>query len=596
MDFTQGILAANKPIGEFDPVGSLQESQKNIAGITRENISNEKSRYELDLTYKLQDAINNSLDANGNPDFKKLAVEGQKRGIAPSVIAYAIQTLPAQWKALQETAQAKRGLAVASPEASSAVQGALASPATTQAPPAAQGAVAPVGAPSVAPSPAAPPQTGWRSRPAGVKQESSTSVARPVGSSETSQVTEEPEVPAEDKNIFSIMNKTEVKSPFTRVGGGAGGANVPAVIEGVSDYTLPVAGRTVDGKFTPYTEAELKADPQLNTALAAENYFRTRTGDNVSDPNAVAQSYLTSVYKATLESEGAPEPPMPPVDPSPEAMDKYNAAVVAWTNENARAIGKAKAAVTQVKEAVGKGQFELADKLVQNQGSKVKVGDTEYRAYSPKAREGVAALESLKPVIDGIKTELGVVSKSESPDYAGIKLMIPQVARVMAMSMNPGSDVSMGSIAEAEASTHLGEAEKAGFNLPTAIAMLAGFLEEKKSGKDVSFIDYMIKFGEKQIESVSPQAIAKKLNTLIDHAEKAGEAYRRANLIGYGDKKELPARKSEVSTPTQAPEPASSDWRKAKAGEKRGKQDKKAEQPHKETAAERFERLKRAKK
>jgi hypothetical protein len=272
----------------------------------------------------------------------------------------------------------------------------------------------------------------------------------------------------------------------------------------------------------------------MNTAVAAENYFRTRTGDSTSDANIVAQNYLKNIYSATLESEGAPEPPMPPVDPSPEAMDKYNSAVVAWTNENTKAIGKAKAAVNQVKEAVGKGQFDLADKLVSNQGTKVKVGGEEYRAYTAKAREGVAALESLKPVIEGIKTELQAVSKSQTPDYAGIKLMIPQVARVMAMSMNPGSDVSMGSIAEAEASTHLGEAEKAGFNMPTAIAMLAGFLEEKKAGKDVSFIDYMVKFGEKQIEAVSPQAISKKLSTLIHHAEEAGNAYRKANLIGYG--------------------------------------------------------------
>lgn len=70
MDFTQGILAANKPIGEFDPIGSMQKSQKNIADITQQNTANEKSRYELDLTYKLQDAINNSLDADGNQTLR----------------------------------------------------------------------------------------------------------------------------------------------------------------------------------------------------------------------------------------------------------------------------------------------------------------------------------------------------------------------------------------------------------------------------------------------------------------------------------------------------------------------------------------------
>lgn len=611
MDFTQGILAANKPIGEFDPIGSLQESQKNIAGITRENISNEKSRYELDLTYKLQDAINNSLDASGNPDFDKLAVEGKKRGIAPSVIAYAIQTLPSQWKALQETAQAKRGLAVASPEASSAVQGALASPATTQAQPAPQGAVSPSGA-QVAP---ATPDTSWRNRPAGMKQESSTSVARPVLSEPVT-----PEAPVESKNIFGIMNKTEVKSPFNKAAGGSAGTNMPTVIEGVSDYTLPVAGRTIDGKFTPYTEAELKADPQLNTALAAENYFRTRTGNNTSDPNSVARSYLTSVYKATLESEGAPEPPMPPVDPSPEAMDKYNAAVVAWTNENARAIGKAKAAVTQVKEAVGKGQFELADKLVQNQGSKVKVGDTEYRAYSPKAREGVAALESLKPVMRVLEASLAKVGENE---YSSLKLLVPQVARVMAMSMNPGSDVSMGSIAEAEASTQLQGLEAQGLSIGDAITVFSSWASQiGEEGKKKSLFEIAKEYGKDKLDAASSKNLAEKMKELLDHAQQAGEAYRKANLIGYVDSRsssgdderakkaeaELAKLRAELeelrskgsSTPTPAPapvpEPASSDWRKGKAGEKRGKQGKKAEQPRKETAAERLERLRRAKK
>lgn len=519
MDFTQGILAANKPIGEFDPIGSMQKSQKNIAEITQQNTANEKSRYELDLTYKLQDAINSSLDKDGNPDFKKLAEEGAKRGIAPSVIQYAISTLPAQWEALQKTAQAKRGLAVAAPEASTAIQGALgAQP-------------APV-APAAPEAPPAPTQS-WRNRPKGMTQDSQTAVARPVLEEPSAPASTEAPAPAQDGNIFSIMNKAEVKSPFRQTGE-TGPTGKPVAIEGVSDYTLPVAGRTVNGKFVPYTEAELTADPQLNTAVAAENYFRTRTGDSTSDANSVAQNYLKSVYDATLASEGAPAEPMPPVDPSPEALDKYNTAYTNWMNENSKAVGKAKAAVNQVKEAVGKGQFELADKLVQNQGSKVKVGGEEYRAYSIKAREGVAALESLKPVLTGLKEELGSI---EPEDYAGIKLMIPQVARVMAMSMNPGSDVSMGSIAEAEASTHLSEAEHAGFNIPTALAMLAGYLEEKKAGKNPDFIDYMTKFAEKQVKSVSPTAIKTKLGSLIKHAEEAGEAYRKANLIGYGEKK-----------------------------------------------------------
>lgn len=561
MDFTQGILAANKPIGEFDPIGSMQKSQKNIAEITQQNTANEKSRYELDLTYKLQDAINSSLDANGNPDFKKLAVEGQKRGIAPSVIQYAISTLPAQWEALQKTAQAKRGLAVASPEASSAVQGALAT----------QPAQAPQAAPSAPVAAPAPDTSNWRDRPRGMKQDSQTSVARPIlgEPAETPAPTEAPE----DKNIFSIMNKTEVKSPFRASTGGAGDAGTETAIEGISDYTLPSAGRTVDGKFVPYTEAELAADPQLNTTVAAENYFRTRTGDSQSDANTVAQNYLKSVYDATLASEGAPEPPMPPVDPSPEAMDKYNQAVVAWTNENSKAVGKAKAAVNQVKEAVGKGQFELADKLVSNQGSKVVVEGKEYRAYSTKAREGVAALEALRPTIKSIKREVSDIDNKTG--YAPLQLMIPQVARAMAMSMNPGSDVSMGSIQEAEASVQ--DLHNQGLSMGDAMTIFATWASQiGEKGEKKSLADIATGYVKNKLEVMSVPNLKAKLISLLDHAEKAGEAYRKANLIGYG-KKDAPHTSQEAKDGSQkepSPAPASEgekkdDWRKKPATRKK---------------------------
>lgn len=564
MDFTQGILAANKPIGEFDPIGSMQKSQKNIADITQQNTANEKSRYELDLTYKLQDAINSSLDANGNPDFKKLAVEGQKRGIAPSVIQYAISTLPAQWEALQKTAQAKRGLAVASPEASSAVQGALAT----------QPAQVPQAAPSAPAAAPAPDTSNWRDRPRGMKQDSQTSVARPVFGE--APVTEEaPTAPVEDKNIFSIMNKAEVKSPFRTAVGGPGEAGTKTAIEGISDYTLPSAGRTVDGAFVPYTEAELAADPQLNTTVAAENYFRTRTGDSQSDANTVAQNYLKSVYDATLASEGAPEPPMPPVDPSPEAMDKYNQAVVAWTNENSKAVGKAKAAVNQVKEAVGKGQFELADKLVSNQGSKVVVDGKEYRAYTPAAREGVAALEALNPVIDGLKESLK--NKDKYSDYASLKLLVPQVARVMAMSMKPGSDVSMGSIAEAEAGTQL-QGLEAQFGTGDAMTIMASWLTQKPDakGEKMSLLDIGTKYFNDKAKALSIEGLKGKLEELLHHAELAGEAYRKANLIGYG-KKDAPHTSPEAKDGSKKePNPAATsegekkdDWRSKPATRKK---------------------------
>jgi hypothetical protein len=401
-------------------------------------------------------------------------------------------------------------------------------------------------------------------------QDSQTAVARPV--------LEEPEAPAPtpDNNIFSIMNKAEVKSPFRAGVAGDGKTNPKAEIKGISDYTLPVAGRTVDGKFVPYTEAELAADPQLNTSVAAENFFRTRTGDNESDANTVARTYLRSVYDATLASEGAPAEPMPPVDPSPEALDKYNTAYTNWMNENSKAVGKAQAAVNQVKEAVAKGQFELADKLVSNQATKVKVDGVEYRAYSTKARDGVAALEALRPTIDSIKSEVADIN--ENTGYAPLQLMIPQVARAMAMSMNPGSDVSMGSIQEAEASVQ--DLHNSGLSMGDAMTIFATWASQiGEKGPKESLANIAKGYVKKKLEVMSVPTLKAKLISLLDHAEKAGEAYREANLIGYGAKKDAPHTSPEAkdgSKKEPSPEPASEgdkkeDWRKKPATRKKKK-------------------------
>lgn len=561
MDLTQGLLESNKTIGNINPIGHFMEGAKSGLDIQRAQMENEKTRYNQDQQYKLQQAIQQSVNEKGDIDYEALGQNGAKLGVSPQVIDYAIKTLPAQWDAIQKTAQSKRQLQVTSPEGYKQAQESAGA-------------------------------SGWRSKPAVPTQSSSNAVAVPApkqGEDKTGFTTPDmvnpqdsgigysvkrPEVTGEggsasattieptmnpaalegnpqdtqnavntemsnrQQNMFDIGNKMGVSSPFGATGGAGGGAGVN--VPGVTDYTLPENTYTdASGKIQTYSDEELARNPQLNRAKAAENFFRSRTGDNTSSAVDTARNYLNTVRQNALAAEGVPFPPVYPMSATPEAIDKYNEEYRTWQNQNAQAIGKADKAVNEVKEAVAKGQYELADKLQKNQEYTIKINDKEYRAYNTKGRDGVSSLLAVDKIREGVSGDLATL---KTGDYSKLNLLLPQVARVMAMSINPGSDVSMGSLAEVEATAKLEEGKKMGLGVEGALAALADWLSQKIEGKKTSFLKVAKNYLSGAVKQSSTEGIATQARKLLHEAGEASETFKKANLIGYDGsvKKENP--------------------------------------------------------
>lgn len=328
----------------------------------------------------------------------------------------------------------------------------------------------------------------------------------------------------ESSNPYDIANKMDVRNPAAGLGGAQG---ADGKIPGVDDYTIPQNTYTgADGKIHAYTAEELARNPQLDVARSAENYFRSRTGDSKSDINTVARNYLRTQYENTLKTEGTPAEPIYPVSGDLKALDEYNKAHQEWVNKNSQAIGKAQAAVQTVKDAVAKGQFDLADKLIDNQKTTIKLGQKEYRAYDAKGRDGVASLVAVEPVAKAVEGQLKTLKDG---DYTSLQLLIPQAARVMAMRLNPGSDVSMGSIAEAQATTNMEDAQHMGLSVGGALAALAEWM----SNPDKSFHDIAKNYLAGAVGNASVSGIAGKVSNLLEESGKSAEEYKKANLIGY---------------------------------------------------------------
>ena len=604
MDLLNGLIQANAPISQQDATGNYISGVNAGQIAAKQKMENENAKYQQDLTLRLQKTIQQSLKPDGSIDYDLLARNGAANGISPQTIDYMTKQLPTQWKSLADTAQAKMQLQMQSPTGFQQAQQNVNAPNqswSNQPAKASQSSTQ-----SSTKSPAVPVDTSdygklqtslqeqrkkediatpWQESDAGDWMKSSTNpsvgadtkaetgydqstsdtmdVGKGTLSGDLMPAPEKGEGLTQDKNnttptkeeptettisstggLYDIGNKMGVRS----IGGSANGLSGDNKnITGISNYTIPQNKYTDrKGNIKQYTNAELDRNPQLNIAKSAENYFRSRTGDNTTQINDLARNYLTTIRNNAITAEGVPFPPVYPVSGNLEAIDKYNEAYRDWENKNAQAIGKADKAVNDVKEAVAKGQFDLADKIVENQKTTIFLpGDKEYRAYDAKGRDGVASLIAVDPVANKLSSEL----KSLKPgDYTTLQLLIPQAARVMAMRLNPGSDVSMGSIAEAEATTNMKEAQNMGLSVGGAISAFADWLIGDKSR---SFKDVAKGYLEGAIQNASVSGIASKVGALLDESAKSAENYKKANLIGYknsGDES-APMAKDESNNP-----------------------------------------------
>lgn len=496
MDLLSNILKSNEAISNINPVGSYQSSYKTGAETLKTDIENEKARYAQDIQYKLQEAIHNSIDPKTRqPNYDKLAAEGKRLGIDAQTMDYAIDHLVKNWKGYEEATRSKNTVKAISPEGYKQIQEQE------------QG-------------------QNWSEQNTTTQE----STLAPATIKQKGQV-----------QIASEMNPRDVGYSSSTSGSNVGYENT------YNKYTIPRSGTTTIDEngnpiFKEYTPEEIQANPSLDTRRGAENFFRVRSGDNTSDINTVAQNYLKQVGDAAYKAEAVPNPPVYPVSPTPEAIDKYNASMVEWQNKNEQAIGKAQKAINDVKESVAKGQFDVADKLINDQKLTIKVDGKEYKAHNEKARDQVMYIEALKPVGEELKAQLKVL---EEGDFQGLKLLIPVYARYTAGSYNPGMQISEGNIDENKMSTMIDTAEKAGLSVGGAIAVIFQYIEDQKNGKNTTLLQLTKDYISGAIKASSIGGIKSKMVQGIEAAEKAGESFKETGLIGYGKKpkdtpKEIP--------------------------------------------------------
>ena len=122
MDLASGLISSNEPMSRSNPMGAFVQGARARPEVESARTKAEQERYQLDLQYKLQEAINKSIDDKGDIDYNALARHGAALGIAAPALDYAIKTLPEQWDAVRKAAQAKNTTqAIVSPESAEAI-------------------------------------------------------------------------------------------------------------------------------------------------------------------------------------------------------------------------------------------------------------------------------------------------------------------------------------------------------------------------------------------------------------------------------------------------------------------------------------------
>lgn len=307
------------------------------------------------------------------------------------------------------------------------------------------------------------------------------------------------------------------------------GATVPASI---SEYTIPRNVYTdAQGNIKEYTPAELTANPSLDIAKSAESFFRAQTGDNKSAPDIVARNYLAQVRSNSLAANGVAVPPPRPIVGTPAAIDKWRQDMAAWQNSNAKALGKAEQDVQEVKAAVAKGRFDIADKIMKAQADTISIDGKEYRAYNGKARDAVASLNAIDPIAKTLAQEIHEL-RAHPGDTTSLQTVLPTFARVMGARMSPGAQISMGNIEESKMSSLIEDGQHAGLSIGGALAALAGWMMDSGANKK-TFAQYAKEYATGAIKNISMVGVLDKMERQLAASKASAELYKEQNLIGY---------------------------------------------------------------
>lgn len=577
-----GVLTANQAIGNINPMGNFVQGMNDAQDLQKKQMENAKIKYQQDIEVKLQKAINESIDpTTGQPDYDKLSDLGVMYGIAPQQMNFAVKHIKDNWSAFSETAQNMQNVGMLAgtgwnkPRSTKKVEqrGSVAAPAPTTSPKpkegaqsGAQGATAPfktipeltdaqkaiAGAdgytdskvdaanemigglntvvaqganPTGAPIPTRPqvttpgvnPLTGetvgtagdsWTKRPV-----TAPAAGKTMDLGETKITAEAPET--EGHTLYQNLANMKVNNPLAMLGG-AGGAGEG---DGTVQLTAPRNAPGVDITTNP------QGDIEGNTKTWLRNHAYN-SGDYDTDYNQA----LNDAASAVLAKK--PMPPIPTGD-----YKKDTEARNAYRNEVQKVMAEAMEAKLKLRDDIAKGNWEAASKTLESLKGTIKIGPEVYRARDDAARATALSLIPVKSELPKFEKDLANV---KSTDQVGLQTMLARGARLYAGAMNPGAQVSEGSLAEVGRQI-FGEH---GVDLKVLGAQAAAAYAGAPRGEGFKAVGEVLASYATKFDGAT---IKQRLTEMAHGAKTAIETTLGASLVGYGEKKVKPETETEKS-------------------------------------------------
>lgn len=567
MDLTQGIAQMQSQL-KPDMFGAAAEGSndystaiKNGQQIASNRIANENAEYQKQLQQRLQQAISESIDpVSGQPDYDKLAVSGHKYGIDAQTMDYSIKHIKENWDALASSAMNKQQAQStvtpssyaninASTVPSSGSTWATAKPVAKQPEPVQSSTlgVAPVqtqvqadqtgSAPSADSLPATAQDQGKQmdlgAMDISTFKTPSPDQPAPVAPADPFAVKpgEEPKAPS--KNFYQLVNQADVQNPFGAQGGGVGGNLSTGLFP---RETPPQNTKTTNETLNP------SEDFAGNTRLLLSS-----SGFNTGDYNADYNAALDAASDAVLAKM-----PIAPMKTGNYAKDIE--AMNTYRNEVRKVQSEAYAARNSLKKDISEGNFKRADATLKDMTNTITLDGTKYRAVDGPAR---ATALALVPVKTEIPTYMKDLDRVPNNDRAGLGMMLARGARLYASAMNPGAQVSEGSLSEVGRQV-FGEE---GDDLKRFV--IGGLAAFKADG-----INGLAEFANGLVAKYDGASIKERLKDMSHGADKAITNTLRASLVGYGGKD--PSERSDYkpeATVTDTPV-LKTGWYDRKPGEK----------------------------
>lgn len=563
MDLTQGISQMQSQLKPdmFGAASAGATSYGNMVKTGQEiatnRIKNEQAEQQKQIEFRLQRAITESINpATGQPDYDKLSQLGQRYGIDAQTMAFARKHIEDNWAAFANTAMNKQQTQnIVTPSSYNNANAATVPDSTstwsTQKPTApVKQETAPVESTTLGVAPVNK-QEQVADQP-GASTTVDQGKQMDLGSTNLSTFTlpaptdapapaptdplalkpgEAPKAPS--TNFYSLMNQADVQNPFGAQAGGAGGSMSSGLF---ARETAPQNTKGVNETLNP------SEDLAGNTKL-----FLAGNGYNSGDYNADYNAALDAASDAVMAK-------MPSFPLSTGNFAKDQEARNAYRNEVNKVRGEAIAARNALKKDINDGNFKRADATLKDLASTITIEGTKFRANDAPAK---AVALSLVPIKTEIPTFMADLGKVKDNDRAALGMMVARGARLYASAMNPGAQVSEGSLEEVGRQV-LGEhANAKDFAIGGAAAFKAGGMQ--------GLGEYL----GGMMEKYDGASIKNRLKDMSHGAEQAIEKTLAASLVGYKAKDPQSRKDFQPEATTTSDTPIlKTGWYDRKPGEK----------------------------